>query len=323
MAQDIFTLFLKRIALVLDSSIASILYPNLDRSSGPTTSLINDLAETMIAERLATRDKAIMTILPGFYQDSVFQYPLNFQLISVANSLKQQNRFDESEEIIERLIKTATVEDVWASEQRIKQKESAFGAGSDELFWALLSSEYDGMATMLFLLDVAQVCNGELKQRDQLEEVGWSTSQLQGYVRESYKQYNCVLTVASSGLRGLEYVQLLAGSRTWSLECLYEAVLAALDTGSLETLECLYSREWPWAQGEAGSISSLVKLLGTALRWGIKNLSELYSPGKSIHLLYHSKENILRWPSRQRKKDYEILRWRGHEKLFNMIETEF
>ncbi|KAM5516595.1 hypothetical protein FOXYSP1_03546 [Fusarium oxysporum f. sp. phaseoli] len=62
----------------------------------------------MIAERLATRDKAIMTILPGFYQDSVFQYLLNFQLISVANSLKQQNRFDESEEIIERLIKTAT-----------------------------------------------------------------------------------------------------------------------------------------------------------------------------------------------------------------------
>lgn len=153
-------------------------------------------------------------------------------------------------------------------------------------------------------------------------EVGWSTSQLQGYVRESYKQYNCVLTVASSGLRGLEYVQLLAGSRTWSLECLYEAVLAALDTGSLETLECLYSREWPWAQGEAGSISSLVKLLGTALRWGIKNLSELYSPGKSIHLLYHSKENILRWPPRQRRKDYEILRWRGHKKLFNMIETE-
>ncbi|EWZ47407.1 hypothetical protein FOWG_05575 [Fusarium oxysporum f. sp. lycopersici MN25] len=119
-----------------------------------------------------------MNILPGFYQDSVFQYPLNFQLISVANSLKQQNRFDESEEIIERLIKTATgtvgglaeqtlcelcrcesclIEDVWASEQRIKQKESAFGAGSDELFWALLSSEYDGMATMLFLLDVAQV----------------------------------------------------------------------------------------------------------------------------------------------------------------------
>jgi hypothetical protein len=46
---------------------------------------------------------------------------------------------------------------VWASEQRIKQKESAFGAGSDELFWALLSSEYDGMAMMLFLLDVAQV----------------------------------------------------------------------------------------------------------------------------------------------------------------------
>ncbi|KAK2483338.1 hypothetical protein H9L39_05130, partial [Fusarium oxysporum f. sp. albedinis] len=125
----------------------------------------------MIAERLATRDEAIMNILPGFYQDSVFQYPLNFQLISVANSLKQQNRFDESEEIIERLIKTATgtvgglaeqtfcglVEDVWASEQRIKQKESAFGAGSDELFWALLSSEYDGMAMMLFLLDVAQV----------------------------------------------------------------------------------------------------------------------------------------------------------------------
>ncbi|KNB00213.1 hypothetical protein FOXG_18671 [Fusarium oxysporum f. sp. lycopersici 4287] len=114
-----------------------------------------------------------MNILPGFYQDSVFQYPLNFQLISVANSLKQQNRFDESEEIIERLIKTATgtvgglaeqtlcelcrFEDVWASEQRIKQKESAFGAGSDELFWALLSSEYDGMAMMLFLLDVAQV----------------------------------------------------------------------------------------------------------------------------------------------------------------------
>lgn len=49
-----------------------------------------------------------MTILPGFYQDSVFQYLLSFQLISVANSLKQQNRFDESEEIIERLIKTAT-----------------------------------------------------------------------------------------------------------------------------------------------------------------------------------------------------------------------
>ncbi|EXL41006.1 hypothetical protein FOCG_16393 [Fusarium oxysporum f. sp. radicis-lycopersici 26381] len=108
MAQDIFTLFLKRIALVLDSSIASILYPNLDRSSGLTNSLIDDLAEAMIAERLATRDEAIMNILPGFYQDSVFQYPLNFQLISVANSLKQQNRFDESEEIIERLIKTAT-----------------------------------------------------------------------------------------------------------------------------------------------------------------------------------------------------------------------
>ncbi|KAI8413223.1 hypothetical protein FOFC_06498 [Fusarium oxysporum] len=114
-----------------------------------------------------------MTILPGFYQDSVFQYLLNFQLISVANSLKQQNRFDESEEIIERLIKTATgtvgvlaeqtwcelcrFEDVWASEHRIKQKESAFGAGSDELFWVLLSSEYDGMTTMLFLLNVAQV----------------------------------------------------------------------------------------------------------------------------------------------------------------------
>jgi hypothetical protein len=46
---------------------------------------------------------------------------------------------------------------VWASEHRIKQKESAFGAGSDELFWVLLSSEYDGMATMLFLLNVAQV----------------------------------------------------------------------------------------------------------------------------------------------------------------------
>ncbi|KAH7178087.1 hypothetical protein DER46DRAFT_642875 [Fusarium sp. MPI-SDFR-AT-0072] len=254
MAQDIFTLFLKRIAMVLDSNLAKILYPNLDRSSGLTTSLIGDLAEAMIAERLATRDEAIMTVLPGFYQDSVFQYPLHFQLISVANCLKQQNRFDESEEIIERLIKIATgtlslstesrallseatitnltqqplteeisagldldssqqplskqfvpaltlsheyglgasdvrvrrqllrwaierdccglVEDVWASEQHINQKESAFGTGADELFWALLSSEYDGMATMLFLLDVAQVsATEELKPKDKLEEV--------------------------------------------------------------------------------------------------------------------------------------------------------
>ncbi|KAH7226177.1 hypothetical protein BKA60DRAFT_658758 [Fusarium oxysporum] len=146
-----------------------------------------------------------MTILPGFYEDSVFQYPFNFQLISVANSLKQQNRFDESEEIIERLIKTATGTVEVLAEQTFPEPSAT----------------------------------EELKQKDQLEEVWWSTSQLRGYVRESYKQYNCVLTVASSGLRGLEYVQLLAGSRTWSLECLYEAVLAALDTGSLETLECL------------------------------------------------------------------------------------
>ncbi|KAF4342835.1 hypothetical protein FBEOM_3244 [Fusarium beomiforme] len=106
MAQDMFTLFLKRIAMVLDSNISSILYPNLDASAGPATSLIDELAEALIAESLATNEEAIMTILPGLYQDSAFMYPLPFQLISAANSLKRQNRFDESEWILQRLNET-------------------------------------------------------------------------------------------------------------------------------------------------------------------------------------------------------------------------
>ncbi|KAF9768496.1 hypothetical protein IL306_014206 [Fusarium sp. DS 682] len=432
MAQDIFTLFLKRISIVLDSNLANILYPNLDGPAGPATSLIDDLAEVLVAERLATHEEAIMTILPGLYQDSAFLYPLPFQLISAANSLKRQNKFDESERILQRLIETGygsvkglaqqtlcelyrselrymrrnpriftaselwskaermrqrittfhsykqaycyrevidrilalattevqvsstlqrqdneprqplteetlarldldnsqqlyqsrqdltklralaltladeydigtsdiqvrkqllrwaierdccgLVEDLWSSEQHLSRTESVFGPGSDELFWALLASDYDELATMLFLLDVAQVSATEgLKQKDQMEKAWWSTSQLQGYVREGYKQYDCILTVASSGLRGLEYVQLLAGKRTWGLERLHEAVLSALDTGNLETVEYLYSKTWSWAQDGTGSSAPLAKLLETASRWGLTNSVEVLLTGK-------------------------------------------
>ncbi|KAJ4129833.1 hypothetical protein NW768_006803 [Fusarium equiseti] len=108
MAQEIFTLFLKRTALTFDDeALLDALYPDLDGPQGTRRSFVGDMSQMLVAEGLATYEEAIMSIIPAFYRDSAFQesgLPLELRLILKANSLKRQIRFDESEEALHSLM---------------------------------------------------------------------------------------------------------------------------------------------------------------------------------------------------------------------------
>jgi hypothetical protein len=447
MAQDIFSLFMKSLALTLESGLVDILYPDLAGKTGPQTSFIEGLIEILVLERLATRDEAVMSIVSGLYQDSAFQRsgpPLHLRLISKSNSLKRQTKFEESELLIQRLVASGSksvralaqqslcelyrselrwksnnslmfttseirsraemmckrleefnndtdnayrtaidmllarsagkddtcyhpfyhrfgnvelgppigrrldepqipldmktlaslnldnmekprkslaalyvlaltlvdkydlgasdlhvrkqllrwaietdchglVEDLWISEQHLSDNMKAFGKGTDEIFWAVfsLARNESAMATILFLLDVTQgPVTTQLQQKDQMNEPWWSTSALQETIKTGYERYDCPLSVASSDLGGLEYVQLLAGSRNWGLERLHAAVLSALDSGSLETVKYLYSKTWVWEKIGMDSQTALPKLLETASRWGLKTCVRVVLAGE-------------------------------------------
>ncbi|RBR24354.1 uncharacterized protein FIESC28_02844 [Fusarium coffeatum] len=108
MAQEVFTLFLKRIALTFDKeALLDTLYPDLDGPRGTRRSFVEDISQVLVAEGLATYEEAIMSIVPAFYRDSAFRksgLPLELRLILKANSLKRQIRFDESEEALQSLM---------------------------------------------------------------------------------------------------------------------------------------------------------------------------------------------------------------------------
>ncbi|KAJ4013719.1 hypothetical protein NW752_005430 [Fusarium irregulare] len=108
MAQEMFTLFLKRTALTFDDeALLDTLYPDLDGPQGTRRSFVDDMSQMLVAEGLATYEEAIMSIIPAFYRDSAFQesgLPLELRLILKANSLKRQIRFDASEEVLDSLM---------------------------------------------------------------------------------------------------------------------------------------------------------------------------------------------------------------------------
>ncbi|KAF7554857.1 hypothetical protein G7Z17_g2616 [Cylindrodendrum hubeiense] len=361
MAQDIFTIFLERISLLMESGLHEVLSPEIKVSNARRASLIDDLAGILVSERLATTDEALMTIVPGLYRGLEVIEPGNqlpLRLISHADSLKRQNKFEESKRAILGSLQTGTprirvlalkiflrkhrplpldegsfegfkldapeeynewklealaltlvenydigaskieirrlllrwgiesgctglIEDIWTAEQSLGDEESAFSGGSDELFWAvsLRTANQDMMSTILFLVNVAQVSATELPKLDaeQLEE-RWATSQRWDFVKELYKSTpRTPLTVLSADTNGLELVQLITQSPIKSLDGLPYAVLAATETGSLETVDYLYTRVGLWIANSFVEKSpvELFQLLCLASRWGLKSCVEV------------------------------------------------
>ncbi|RGP73581.1 ankyrin repeat domain-containing 28 [Fusarium longipes] len=121
MAQDILTLFLKRISLTLDNyKLLNILHPYLEGSKSLQVPLVDDLAKVLVSEGLATHEEAIMSIVPGFYRESTFRefgIPFELRFVSAANSLRRRDRFDEAERILQNLIGSGG-HDIWLLVQK-------------------------------------------------------------------------------------------------------------------------------------------------------------------------------------------------------------
>lgn len=84
-------LFLTRVG-TYDDKLFNILYPDLEGSERPWNPLVDDLAQVLLGEGLATSEEAIMTIGPFFYRKSAFLesgMPLELRLISKANLLRR------------------------------------------------------------------------------------------------------------------------------------------------------------------------------------------------------------------------------------------
>ncbi|KAH7140304.1 hypothetical protein B0J13DRAFT_676672 [Dactylonectria estremocensis] len=177
---------------------------------------------------------------------------------------------------------TGLVEDIWTTEQSLDDEESAFSGGSDELFWAvsLRTANQDMMSMILFLANVAQVSAVKLPQlgNEQQLDAWWAKSRKKGLITTKYERnLSAPLTVLSADKNGLEPVQLITQSPVKSLDGLPDAVLAATETGSLETVNYLYTKIGLWIADSfvENSPVELFQLLCIASRWGLKSCVEV------------------------------------------------
>ncbi|KAF4472849.1 hypothetical protein FALBO_236, partial [Fusarium albosuccineum] len=105
MAQDIFTVFIQSVGLILQDNLFDIIIRKEKAASHRNVSLVEDLAETLVSEGLATRNEAIMSIIPGL---SASQELTHVALIAQANFLKRRKEFSVSERLIEHVLKTSS-----------------------------------------------------------------------------------------------------------------------------------------------------------------------------------------------------------------------
>ncbi|KAH6887638.1 hypothetical protein B0T10DRAFT_549622 [Thelonectria olida] len=108
MAQDIFTIFIERVALLLHEQLVETAAEKRKLTAEQQVVLVEESVELLTSGGLATRSEAIMSIIPGLFSDGVFSGAGDIQrpLISRATFLKRQGKFREGEQILEEFANT-------------------------------------------------------------------------------------------------------------------------------------------------------------------------------------------------------------------------
>ncbi|KAI8720156.1 hypothetical protein NCS52_00460300 [Fusarium sp. LHS14.1] len=173
---------------------------------------------------------------------------------------------------------TGLVQDLWVAERNNPWVESAFGGGSDELFWAasLRTESHDMINTIQFLLEVVEMNQrASLACREEMDQSWWETSRRKDFMKAKYKQASNVLGAASANQNGRDVIELLAYDlgRRKEMDTGYvcEAVKSALEHGSLETLDCLMAKVAEWQRHSWNPESGFLHIMA---EWGLRQQAE-------------------------------------------------